>query len=137
MNKIYDYIIVGGGIAGLYANYLLADKYDGILLEKENDLGGRVYEMNWHGSNIKIGAGIMAEHNKHLLKLLKNLKIKPNTFDSDVRSFHKPFDMNQAIKKIKLAFKTNYNSNNKLTMKQFLNKHFDATFVKNFIVNFE
>jgi hypothetical protein len=45
--------------------------------------------------------------------------------------------MNQAIKKIKLAFKTNYNSNNKLTMKQFLNKHFDAIFVKNFIINCE
>ena len=32
MDKIYDYIIVGGGIAGLYANYLLANKYDGTRL---------------------------------------------------------------------------------------------------------
>ena len=137
MNKIYDYIIVGGGIAGLYANYLLADKYNGILLEKENDLGGRVYEMNWHRSNIKIGAGIMTEQNKHLLKLLKKLNIKPNSFYSQIKSFHKPFDMNLAIKKIKVAFKTHYNSNNKLTMKQFLNKHFDSSFVKNFITNCE
>jgi protoporphyrinogen oxidase len=137
MNKIYDYIVVGGGIAGLYANYLLADKYNGILLEKENDLGGRVYEMEWHGSNIKIGAGIMAEHNINLLKLLKQLKIKPLTFNSDIRSFHKPFNMNEAIKKIKSVFKNQYDPKNKLNMKQFLIKHFDKEFVNNFIINCE
>ncbi len=136
MNKVYDYIIIGGGIAGLYANYLLNEKYNGILLEKEHDLGGRVYEMNWHGSNIKIGAGIMAEHNINLLKLLNELKIKPQTFDSDIKSFHEPFDMNEAIKKIKVAFK-NYSTKDKLTMKEFLEKNFDKKFVKNFIINCE
>lgn len=137
MDIIYDYVIVGGGIAGLYANYVLAKKYNGILLEKENDLGGRVYEMNWHGTNIKIGAGIMDENNIHLLKLLKELKIIPHSFDSDIRSFHEPFDMNKAIKQIKSMFKKHYLPNNKLTMKEFLEKHFEKEFVKNFIINCE
>ncbi len=35
----YDYIIVGGGSAGLYANYLLTHKYKTLLLEKNNYFG--------------------------------------------------------------------------------------------------
>lgn len=133
----FDYVIVGGGISGLYTNYLLSKNYNGILLEKESDLGGRVYEMEWHGSNIKIGAGIIAEHNKHLLKLLNKLKINPNIFDSDVRSFMEPFDMNGAIKKIKKTFKKFYSPQNNLTMEEFLYNYFDKSFVKKFILNCE
>jgi hypothetical protein len=93
--------------------------------------------MEWHGSNIKIGAGIMAEHNINLLKLLKQLNIKPQTFNSDIRSFHEPFNMNQAIKNIKSVFKNHYDPKNKLNMMQFLVKHFDKEFVNNFIINCE
>jgi flavin-dependent dehydrogenase len=32
---MYDYIIIGGGIAGLYMNYLLSDQKT-LLLEKNN-----------------------------------------------------------------------------------------------------
>jgi hypothetical protein len=36
--------------------------------------------MDFHGTLIKLGAGIMADHNKHLLLLLKKLNIKVNSF---------------------------------------------------------
>ncbi len=32
---VLDYIVIGGGIAGLYANYKLSSKYKGLLLEKK------------------------------------------------------------------------------------------------------
>lgn len=134
-----DYVVIGGGIAGLYANYLLSKKYsNGLLLEKESDFGGRVYEMNWHGQNIKLGAGIMAEHNTHLLKLLNDLKIKVNSFDSDVKVLYGyQFDMNQAIKDIKSKYNKEKDNIEGLTMKQFLIKYWGKKFTDQFIDNCE
>ena len=46
---IYDIIIVGGGIAGLYTQHKLMHKYKNILLiEKDGRLGGR------YGHNTKV-----------------------------------------------------------------------------------
>lgn len=140
MNEnILDYVVIGGGIAGLYANYKLVNRgFNGVLLEKESDFGGRVYEMNWHGSVIKLGAGIMAEHNKHLLKLLSKLKIKVGSFDSDVKTwFDKKFDMDKAIKDIKSKWTQEKENINGLTMKQFLVKYFGKKFTDQFIENCE
>lgn len=44
--KTYDYVIIGGGISGLYCRYLLS-KYNVLLLEKENYIGGRAIEKNF------------------------------------------------------------------------------------------
>ena len=139
MSNILDYVVIGGGIAGLYSNYELSKKnLNGILLEKESDFGGRSYEMKWHEHVIKLGAGIMAEHNKHLLKLLSKLKIKVNKFDSDVRTFFSyQFDMNLAIKKIKKTYKQEINNIDGLTMRQFLVKYFGKKFTDQFIENCE
>ena len=73
---IYDYITIGGGISGLYANHILHKKYKCLLLEKNAHFGGRAYEKEFHGSLLKLGAGIIADHNKHLIKLLNQFKIK-------------------------------------------------------------
>ena len=40
--KIYDCVIIGGGLSGLSAAYELRNKYT-IILEKENRIGGRVF----------------------------------------------------------------------------------------------
>jgi hypothetical protein len=137
--NILDYVVIGGGIAGLYANYLLKEKYsNGILLEKESDFGGRTYEMNWHGQIIKLGAGIMADHNTHLLELLKKFKIKVNSFDSDVKVLYKyHFDMKQAIKDIKSKYNKEKANIEGLTMKQFLVKYWGKKFTGQFIENCE
>lgn len=140
MNEnILDYVVIGGGIAGLYANYKLINQgFNGVLLEKESNFGGRVYEMNWHNSIIKLGAGIMAEHNKHLLKLLSKLKIKIGTFDSDVKTwFSKKFDMDKAIVNIKTKYKKEKENIQGLSMKQFLVKYFGKKFTDQFIENCE
>lgn len=137
--NILDYVVIGGGIAGLYANYLLREKYsNGILLEKESEFGGRTYEMKWHEQIIKLGAGIMADHNTHLLELLKKLKIKVNSFDSDVKVLYDyQFDMNQAIKDIKSKYNKEKANIDGLTMKEFLVKYLGKKFADQFIENCE
>lgn len=133
METIYDYIIVGGGIAGLYANWKLTNKKKScLLLEREDVLGGRAYETDFHGTQIKMGAGIMENHNKHLLRLLKKLNITPNKFKGSFESIP-PIERN--INKMIRMIKEKYNAvaSQKMTMKEFLIKYFGKEFTKEFI----
>lgn len=58
---MYDYVIIGGGIAGLYTAYHLEHKYKHIrilLLEKNPYLGGRTRMVDFHSSCVVTGAGV-------------------------------------------------------------------------------
>ena len=84
---IYDVIIIGGGISGLYSFYkikqLYKDKNKGkcLLLEESNRLGGRAGNYNFHGAQIPIGAGILRKNkDKLLINLCKKLKVPLNEF---------------------------------------------------------
>ena len=136
--KTYDYIIIGGGIAGLYANYKLVNaNKNGILLEAESQLGGRAKEIMFHGKLIKLGAGIMEDENTHLLKLLKKLNVEYSSFYSETTTFLASFDMETAIKQIKKIYNSNKKKIKNITSLEFLNKYFDKDFVKNFLSNCE
>ena len=138
MTKILDYIVVGGGIAGLYSNFLLSKKMNGILLEKESYFGGRVLETNFHGTIIKLGAGIITEDNKKILKLVKKFKIPINPFTSTLTTLlPKKFDMEDAVKKITKMYKINKINTKKLNVMEFLLKYFGKEFTKDFIENCE
>jgi hypothetical protein len=131
---MYDYIIIGGGIAGLYANYLLNNKKT-LLLEKNNYVGGRGIEIKFHNNIIKLGAGIAEPHNKHLLKLLKKLKIKYGMTRGTINYlFETKFNMIDAIKKIKQKYKELKQKNNQdikiLSVKKFIIKYFGKIFFK-------
>lgn len=132
---MYDYIIIGGGIAGLYMNVLLAQtkKYKTLLVEKNNYLGGRAIETKFHNEYIKLGAGIAAPHNKNLLSVLDKLKIKYNTYPATINLlFDTTFDMKNAIKKIIKKYKTLKKENNddihNLNVEQFIRKYFGDKF---------
>lgn len=136
--EIYDYIVIGGGVGGLYANWKLnAQGKSGILLEKESEVGGRLLEVMFHGHLIKLGAGIMAEHNTHLLKLLSKLKLKYSTFKSETKTLLEPFPMESAISQIKKVYRENKSSCKNMTSIEFLKAYFDSKFVKNFVENCE
>lgn len=133
---MYDYIIIGGGLAGLYANYLLRNKKT-LLLEKNKYIGGRGIEVKFHNKYIKLGAGIGEPHNKHLLKLLKRLKIKYYMSKGSISyNFTSKFDINKAIKQIIKKYKELKEKNNQdikyLTIKQFIIKYFGKTFFKEY-----
>lgn len=137
-NQIYNYIVVGGGIAGLYANWKLSKKGKiGILLEKETDFGGRVLEVKFHEQTIKLGAGIMAENNVHLLSLFKKLGLTYSTFQSQTKTLLKPFDMEKAIGIIKSTYRLNKDKTKSLTSMEFLKKYFPTKWIKEFVANCE
>ena len=82
----YDIIIIGSGIAGLYAAYNIkktSPKTSFLILEqnKKKYIGGRAGNDSFYGTEIVTGAGIgRKKKDKLLYKLLRELKFKTNEF---------------------------------------------------------
>ena len=87
--KIYEIIVVGGGIAGLYSAYnilKMAPKTELLVLEayKKKWFGGRTGNVDFYGTSVVNGAGIGRKNKDHLLiDLLHNLKIPYSEFSDD------------------------------------------------------
>ena len=76
---IYDVIILGGGIAGLYASHQILKqnpKTKILVLEKENYLGGRIYTFRNKKMEVDAGAGRFNDKHTLLLKLIDELGLK-------------------------------------------------------------
>ncbi|XWV26597.1 amino oxidase family protein [Tupanvirus soda lake] len=74
-----SYIIIGGGISGLYSAYSLHKKYnvsDITVIEKENKLGGRINTIYVDDSFLEMGAGGVVNTQKNMMKLLDELGLK-------------------------------------------------------------
>ena len=78
---IYDIIIIGGGIAGLYTAYnlLKTDNLKILILEKNNYLGGRIKTIkitkNKHTFNFEEGSGRFNDNHKLFIKLIEELDL--------------------------------------------------------------
>lgn len=121
---IWDYIIVGAGIAGLYYSYLL--KKEGcnnfLLLESSHIIGGRVGIYDFHGKPVVTGAGIgRYDKDKSLLKLLDDLEIKYTTYTTKI-NYLLPFKELDILKILQTLKKDIQPSDLKLTFKDFLLK---------------
>ena len=136
---IYDYIIIGGGISGMYSAYLLNKDYKVLVLEKNDYIGGRMKDIIFHGETIKLGAGIGQEKNKNLLNLLKLLKIhyKVGKANKTIVGKKIDFDINHAITLIKKKYYELKKANNmdiyKLNVGKFLGKYFGKKFKSDYI----
>lgn len=77
----YDYIIIGAGIAGLYAFQKLNSNNNVLVLEASNHVGGRMGQEMFYGTSVSIGAGIGRKSKDKLLqKLLKHHHITTHDF---------------------------------------------------------
>ena len=71
---MYDYIIIGGGISGLYCSLKLI-QYNVIMLEANNYLGGRIFTNK--KPHYEIGAGRYNSNHVILSKLIKHYNLTP------------------------------------------------------------
>lgn len=80
---MYDYIVIGGGIAGLYFAMNCPGKC--LVLEKDDHLGGRTQTEIFHGVPISLGAGIgVANRDYLLIDLINRFKIDYHVVDSGI-----------------------------------------------------
>jgi len=86
MQKTYDVIIVGAGMAGLYCAHQILKKDASVqllILEQNEKPGGRAGMQPFHGVNVNIGAGVGRKKKDVLLnRLLKELAIPTHDFQT-------------------------------------------------------
>ena len=109
----YDIIIIGSGIAGLYAAYNIkktSPNTSFLILEKNKKkyIGGRAKTDVFHGTEIVTGAGIgRKKKDKLLYKLLNELKFKTNEFKFKpfYSNMFKPISVKDTIEYLRTEFK--------------------------------
>ena len=72
---IYDEIVIGAGISGLYWIYK-SKPSNYLVLEKSDRIGGRIYNINWNNKQISLGGGIIKYNNNHTIKLCEELGLE-------------------------------------------------------------
>jgi len=77
---IYDTVIIGAGIAGLTAAYMLRDK-NLLLLEQEDRFGGRVWTEKINEASYNIGTQFFTEEETSFVHLVNELGIERVTHD--------------------------------------------------------
>jgi hypothetical protein len=125
--KYYDIIIIGSGIAGLYAAYniqKMSPSTSFIILEKYKKtwIGGRASNDTFYGTEVVTGAGIGRKNkDKILIHLLNELDFQYNEFP--VKPYYSSqIDKIVDIKKLIQHLKEEYNKNKKqthITFKEF------------------
>lgn len=115
MDNVYDFIIIGSGIAGLYSAYkILKDSPNSSILILERNkkawLGGRTSNEEFYGANIVTGAGVgRQKKDKLLLALLYQLNISHKKYT--IHKKYAPNVVNLDVNKIVNYLKKEYSKN--------------------------
>ena len=145
MNKAVDIIIIGSGIAGLYAAYqikrLAPANTKFLILEKNKRewMGGRAGNQTFYGADIVVGAGVGRKSKDYaLIKLLRDTKVKYSEFEatrnySNNASF-KPVDIMQIMSILKAEYKKHPEMHKNKTFKQFFIDILGSTIYKDFVI---
>lgn len=128
--KIYDVIIIGSGIAGLYSAYnikKMSSKTSFLVLEKYKKkwIGGRTNNETFHGTQIVTGAGIgRKDTNPLLIKLLRELHV-PYKKSISIMNYskllpnHSKFDVVKIVDFLKKEYNKNPDKYKHLPFKDF------------------
>jgi hypothetical protein len=134
---IYDFIIIGAGIAGLYAAYNIKKKYPNktfIILEanKKKYIGGRVHEEVFDEHLVTTGSGVGRDKkDKYLKLLLEELNIKYNKFSKDPEYSFEHVNLIKLFKELKNKFITL--NKPRITFKEFALPILGLEIYKNFL----
>lgn len=141
MNTV-DIIIIGSGIAGLYAGYqikrLASANTTFLILEKNPKkwMGGRAGNETFYGANVVVGAGVGRKNKDHaLIQLLKDTKTPYSEFKSarDYASFQ-PVDITEIMKTLRREYKSHPTRHQDKTFKQFFINILGAERYKEFVI---
>jgi hypothetical protein len=140
----YDVIIIGTGLAGLYAaNQIkrLASTKSILILEKNNKhaIGGRAGNDMFYGTELAIGAGVGRKHKDHnLIQLLKQFKGKVHTSEFEAtREYITPFqpvDINKTMKLLRSKYNSNPTMYKSLRFKDFFIKVLNEDVYRQFVI---
>ena len=146
MNTIYDYIIIGAGIAGItYAYKHKSNNF--IILEKNDYIGGRIKNIKWHNTIISLGGGVFQPSHNHILNLCKDFNLKTQEYMSiyhltdlkgdmpNNKNYYKDFKIIfKSLKKKYFKYETEIKKQN-LTFKEFLELYFPYPVAKTILTN--
>jgi monoamine oxidase len=96
----YDFIIVGGGIGGLYTAYKLnkcSPEKKILIIEKSGTLGGRVYTYHDSYMDVEAGAGRFSDKHHLLLELIRELKLSNKMMEHTGGVVFAPSDYTNSI----------------------------------------
>jgi len=140
-----SFIIIGGGISGLYTAYKLINKFGEnvniTIYEKSNKFGGKINTIHKNGLIFEAGAGRFSNYHNTLLKLIYALKIEdkiiqfPHTDTSYIKDSKEfVFDSNAFIEKL-LILETKFSKNilKSKTLLFFMKENFPPSVVDDFI----
>lgn len=132
---MYDFIVIGSGMAGLYAAYQLKKRYPILricILEKEKTIGGRVGSEHFHGVSIPIGAGVGREKDTLLRQLLKEFNISYSKHEYQCRDLNpQPVPVMETIRQLRSEYRKNPSEAEGKTFRQYATdklgkSHYDA-----------
>lgn len=107
MHELYDFVVVGAGLAGLFTAYrLVARGYKVVVLESETRPGGRAWSVDFYGTRVAAGAGVgRYKKDKTLYGLLRELHLHPRVFTSTIEyeSGLAPVNVGSLMKKIETS----------------------------------
>ena len=97
---MYDIIIIGGGIGGLYTAYQISKKSSKLkllLIEKENYLGGRVLTYHDKVMNVEEGAGRISGSQPIIMNLIRELGLNSKLSKNGSEAVFSPADKTGSI----------------------------------------
>ena len=141
INKVYDIIIIGSGLAGLYSAYKIKQlnpNMSVLILEKNKKqwIGGRTSNEQFYGTEVVTAAGIGRKNKDHLLvQLLKELHMPYHEFTSShnyITDFQ-PININETMHMLKKEYKDD-TPNKPITFKDFATKYLGTKKYKQFVI---
>lgn len=97
---MYDIIIIGGGIAGVYSLYQIHKKNPNLkvlLIEKESYLGGRVLTYHDKFMTVEEGAGRISGSQPYIMSLIKELGLNSRLSEIESTAVFSPADGTTSI----------------------------------------
>lgn len=135
---MYDYLIIGGGPAGLYCAKRIEEESPIknlriLLLEKESVLGGRTRVETFHSRKVNSGAGVGRLDKDHLLKaLVKKITPMIRSWSSQIcYDFKDPVNIIDVVNTLKKKQGIRDDRRTK-TFKQFFLSHFPFSLYQRF-----